>query len=318
MSFSQVTFECPSKKEFSTLADRLEKHVQGRQYAVTETEADAASRSVLCRWRLPVGYKSVQSWFGTALDGCDVEWSIRCVAATTGDANVTAGEPAPGGTPDKQVVPEGSSVTSSASSLAPGVSAAAAAVPPVAPETANVSALAAPTSPKRPAPAKTEAPAATATTTPTVPSLAEEKNAPVAGEMPAKRRCMPASSRAGNLSYTWLPLKAFELDRGAEVDPNAKPKFTKLEEIGAGTFGSTQRAIEQSTNRVVVLKRLRGSASEGKHKDNLDTTWEFHHEVCLLSRLVHENIVQLLDVMVRPYTLVLADAGLAGLTSRSM
>ena len=120
-----------------------------------------------------------------------------------------------------------------------------------------------------------------------------------------------SASGALILSHAWLPVKAFELDRGADIDPKAKSKFVKLTDISSGTFGITERAIDETTNRVVVLKRLRTQPADkkGKENDTRDSSWEFHHEVFLLTQLRHENIVQLLDVFVHPYTLVLADAG---------
>ena len=295
MPFSQVTFARQPKAKFVRLAGLIQKRVQGRQYAVSDCEVDEEARSVQCRWKRSVGYKSVQSWFGQALGDSDAEFALRCILET----DVGKGDQAHPERPRQPslALPAPSlghlAEVDAADALAAHAKAAASPAPSLA-RPAEFEAAVAPA-----APAKAEATSA----------AYEVQSGPV-----SKRLCLPAPASASGaliLSHAWLPVKAFELDRGADIDPKAKSKFVKLTDISSGTFGITERAIDETTNRVVVLKRLRTQPADkkGKENDTRDSSWEFHHEVFLLTQLRHENIVQLLDVFVHPYTLVLADAG---------
>ena len=80
MPFSQVTFTFQPKAKFGRLAGLIQKRVHGRQYAVSDCEVDEEARSVQCRWKRSVGYKSVQSWFGQALGDSDAEWVLRSIS----------------------------------------------------------------------------------------------------------------------------------------------------------------------------------------------------------------------------------------------
>ena len=295
MPFSQVTFTLQPKAKFGRLAGLIQKRVRGRQYAVSDCEVDEEARSVQCRWKRSVGYKSVQSWIGQALGDSDAEFALRCILET----DVGKGDQAHPERPRQPslAVPAPSlghlAEVDAADALAAHAKAAASPAPSLA-RPAEFEAAVAPA-----APAKAEATSA----------AYEVQSGPV-----SKRLCLPAPASASGariLSHAWLPVKAFELDRGADIDPKAKSKFVKLTDISSGTFGITERAIDETTNRVVVLKRLRTQPADkkGKENDTRDSSWEFHHEVFLLTQLRHENIVQLLDVFVHPYTLVLADAG---------
>ena len=295
MPFSQVTFTLQPKAKFGRLAGLIQKRVRGRQYAVSDCEVDEEARSVQCRWKRSVGYKSVQSWIGQALGDSDAEFALRCILET----DVGKGDQAHPERPRQPslAVPAASlghiAEVDAADALAAHAKAAASPAPSLA-RPAEFEAAVAPA-----APAKAEATSA----------AYEVQSGPV-----SKRLCLPAPASASGaliLSHAWLPVKAFELDRGADIDPKAKSKFVKLADISSGTFGITERAIDETTNRVVVLKRLRTQPADkkGKENDTRDSSWEFHHEVFLLTQLRHENIVQLLDVFVHPYTLVLADAG---------
>ena len=295
MPFSQVTFALERKANFLRLAGLIQKRVQGRQYAVSDCEVDEEARSVQCRWKRSVGYKSVQSWIGQALGDSDAEFALRCILET----DVGKGDQAHPERPRQPslALPAPSlghlAEVDAADALAAHAKAAASPAPSLA-RPAEFEAAVAPA-----APAKAEATSA----------AYEVQSGPV-----SKRLCLPAPASASGariLSHAWLPVKAFELDRGADIDPKAKSKFVKLTDISSGTFGITERAIDETTNRVVVLKRLRTQPADkkGKENDTRDSSWEFHHEVFLLTQLRHENIVQLLDVFVHPYTLVLADAG---------
>ena len=295
MPFSQVTFTLQPKAKFGRLAGLIQKRVHGRQYAVSDCEVDEEARSVQCRWKRSVGYKSVQSWIGQALGDSDAEFALRCILET----DVGKGDQAHPERPRQPslALPAPSlghlAEVDAADALAAHAKAAASPAPSLA-RPAEFEAAVAPA-----APAKAEATSA----------AYEVQSGPV-----SKRLCLPAPASASGariLSHAWLPVKAFELDRGADIDPKAKSKFVKLTDISSGTFGITERAIDETTNRVVVLKRLRTQPADkkGKENDTRDSSWEFHHEVFLLTQLRHENIVQLLDVFVHPYTLVLADAG---------
>ena len=295
MPFSQVTFTLQPKAKFGRLAGLIQKRVRGRQYAVSDCEVDEEARSVQCRWKRSVGYKSVQSWIGQALGDSDAEFALRCILET----DVGKGDQAHPERPRQPslALPAPSlghlAEVDAADALAAHAKAAASPAPSLA-RPAEFEAAVAPA-----APAKAEATSA----------AYEVQSGPV-----SKRLCLPAPASASGaliLSHAWLPVKAFELDRGADIDPKAKSKFVKLTDISSGTFGITERAIDETTNRVVVLKRLRTQPADkkGKENDTRDSSWEFHHEVFLLTQLRHENIVQLLDVFVHPYTLVLADAG---------
>ena len=295
MPFSQVTFTLQPKAKFGRLAGLIQKRIDGRQYAVSDCEVDEEARSVQCRWKRSVGYKSVQSWIGQALGDSDAEFALRCILET----DVGKGDQAHPERPRQPslALPAPSlghlAEVDAADALAAHAKAAASPAPSLA-RPAEFEAAVAPA-----APAKAEATSA----------AYEVQSGPV-----SKRLCLPAPASASGaliLSHAWLPVKAFELDRGADIDPKAKSKFVKLTDISSGTFGITERAIDETTNRVVVLKRLRTQPADkkGKENDTRDSSWEFHHEVFLLTQLRHENIVQLLDVFVHPYTLVLADAG---------
>ena len=295
MPFSQVTFTLQTKAKFGRLAGLIQKRVHGRQYSVSGCEVDEDARSVQCRWKRSVGYKSVQSWIGQALGDSDAEFALRCILET----DVGKGDQAHPERPRQPslALPAPSlghlAEVDAADALAAHAKAAASPAPSLA-RPAEFEAAVAPA-----APAKAEATSA----------AYEVQTGPV-----SKRLCLPAPASASGariLSHAWLPVKAFELDRGADIDPKAKSKFVKLTDISSGTFGITERAIDETTNRVVVLKRLRTQPADkkGKENDTRDSSWEFHHEVFLLTQLRHENIVQLLDVFVHPYTLVLADAG---------
>ena len=295
MPFSQVTFTLQPKAKFGRLAGLIQQRVHGRQYAVSDCEVDEEARSVQCRWKRSVGYKSVQSWIGQALGDSDAEFALRCILET----DVGKGDQAHPERPRQPslALPAPSlghlAEVDAADALAAHAKAAASPAPSLA-RPAEFEAAVAPA-----APAKAEATSA----------AYEVQSGPV-----SKRLCLPAPASASGariLSHAWLPVKAFELDRGADIDPKAKSKFVKLTDISSGTFGITERAIDETTNRVVVLKRLRTQPADkkGKENDTRDSSWEFHHEVFLLTQLRHENIVQLLDVFVHPYTLVLADAG---------
>ena len=295
MPFTQVTFTLQPKAKFGRLAGLIQQRVHGRQYAVSDCEVDEEARSVQCRWKRSVGYKSVQSWIGQALGDSPAEFALRCILET----DVGKGDQAHPERPRQPslALPAPSlghlAEVDAADALAAHAKAAASPAPSLA-RPAEFEAAVAPA-----APAKAEATSA----------AYEVQSGPV-----SKRLCLPAPASASGariLSHAWLPVKAFELDRGADIDPKAKSKFVKLTDISSGTFGITERAIDETTNRVVVLKRLRTQPADkkGKENDTRDSSWEFHHEVFLLTQLRHENIVQLLDVFVHPYTLVLADAG---------
>ena len=101
----------------------------------------------------------------------------------------------------------------------------------------------------------------------------------------------------------WLVVKALELFRTTETCSKAflaDAVTTGDEVLGEGTFGVVRKGVQESSGVVVALKTL---------KDNKDYQ-EFLHEVTILSRLSHPNVVSLVDVIVRPrLSLVLAYAG---------
>ena len=102
----------------------------------------------------------------------------------------------------------------------------------------------------------------------------------------------------------WLVVKALELFRTGETCSKAflaDAVKTCSEVLGEGTVGVVRKGVQESSGVVVALKTM---------KDNKDF-YEFLHEVTILSRLSHPNVVSLVDVIVRPrLSLVLVYAGL--------
>ena len=73
----------------------------------------------------------------------------------------------------------------------------------------------------------------------------------------------------------------------------AVSNFSKGEKLGEGTYGSVYRARDKATGRVVALKRVKEQNNE---REGIPQT--SIREVSLLRRLVHPNIVRLLEVVV--------------------
>ena len=99
----------------------------------------------------------------------------------------------------------------------------------------------------------------------------------------------------------WLPLKALEMKRGSSRSAAACEMaiYEAGAFLGEGSFGTVNRAVVKTTGQQVVIKRLR-----------FPEFGEFLHEVCLLSRLTHPNVVSIVDVATEPVlTLVLEDCG---------
>lgn len=129
----------------------------------------------------------------------------------------------------------------------------------------------------------------------------EEILAPPDAAPPEPPSRIPASSPGTaeppsmtELTKQWLPLKA--LTSGDEL---AVVQYEQRAEIGRGTFGVVCQGLCKQTKEPVCLKTPR--------KPGLP---EFRHELQVLARLTHPNIVELRDVVMRPAPcLVLQDAG---------
>lgn len=108
-------------------------------------------------------------------------------------------------------------------------------------------------------------------------------------------------SSVSSLMQSWLVLKAIGLKgkKKSAVVVAIKDAYQEQELVGQGTFGKVVRARCKTSGQIVCLKELR------------DTNFQdFLHELVLLSRVQHANVVAVLDVFVLPVaTLVLADAG---------
>lgn len=70
--------------------------------------------------------------------------------------------------------------------------------------------------------------------------------------------------------------------------------FERLDEVGAGQFGEVSRARDRDTGLVVALKRIRTE----NEKEGFPITAV--REVLILSRLSHEHVVRLLEVVAEP------------------
>lgn len=114
------------------------------------------------------------------------------------------------------------------------------------------------------------------------------------------------SVQKANSPKDWLPLRAMELLCGTAVCP-AAARASELDmgdKIGEGTFGLVRRASRKCSGEPVVVKTMKAK-TDNTHR------WEFMHEVVILSRLEHPNIVKVLDVVSLPsgFSLVMKDAG---------
>ncbi|XP_065827696.1 cyclin-dependent kinase 10-like isoform X2 [Oscarella lobularis] len=69
-------------------------------------------------------------------------------------------------------------------------------------------------------------------------------------------------------------------------------EFEKLNRIGEGTYGVVYRARDTKTNKIVALKRVRME----KERDGLPIS--SLREIMLLLKLRHENVVELIEVVV--------------------
>lgn len=111
--------------------------------------------------------------------------------------------------------------------------------------------------------------------------------------------CVPG--RLENFAKSWLPVKALELYRGSTL-AKAAATMSEYDEgglVGEGTFGSVTRAVARTSGQLVVLKRLK-----------VFMLSEFLHEVCLLARMDHPNIVCIVDVCFqRNLAIVMEDCG---------
>ena len=272
-----MTFDpasCP-KRAFESCVKKVEARVSGRQYAVEGVTFDADDKSMTCKWKKGVGYKSVYSWFESALGDNDLTFRIHCLSPQASDP-VAATSPAAASKVSAAQVDVGPAAAS-------GSAAASAAGEPL---PANIA--------KRPRsePRTLAEPSAKAKVV--AAPLLEQAASPLNTLLPLVRADAP-------LSLAWLPVKAFELDRGAEVDPVTSRSYVNIRKLGEGAFGTTYRMVDATAGTRVVKKQLRTSGSEA--------SWEFFHEVALLARLAHDNVVRLIDVEVRPFTLVFEDAG---------
>lgn len=67
-------------------------------------------------------------------------------------------------------------------------------------------------------------------------------------------------------------------------------KYKKLEEIGAGTYATVFRAVDESTGQFVALKEIRLNPEEGAPSTAL-------REISFMRELSHPNIVRLIEVI---------------------
>jgi serine/threonine protein kinase len=103
-----------------------------------------------------------------------------------------------------------------------------------------------------------------------------------------------------SLMQSWLVLKALTMKRGpVSLVAGLQDAYEGQVVVGQGSFGKVVRARCKASGQLVCLKEQLASDFD-----------DFLHELVLLSRLQHDNIVAVLDVFVLPVpTLVLADAG---------
>jgi tRNA A-37 threonylcarbamoyl transferase component Bud32 len=104
----------------------------------------------------------------------------------------------------------------------------------------------------------------------------------------------------GGLEGTTLPLPTAADDRAATLDapptPAAKapsiPGYDVLHELGRGTFGVVYKVRQESLNRVLALKMLRGDVDEWMSEGRP----LFRREAETVAKIRHPHIVELYDI----------------------
>lgn len=129
-----------------------------------------------------------------------------------------------------------------------------------------------------------------AASAPPIPSSVTLPAAPVQGEIGTATSATRPSSTCR--ASQWLMVKCIEMAR-TDAKPCSKAAAGSAWETGAllgqGTFGRVHAAIQTHTGLPLAIKTLKdGDANE------------FMREVCLCAGLHHPNVVQLVDVFVRP------------------
>lgn len=69
-----------------------------------------------------------------------------------------------------------------------------------------------------------------------------------------------------------------------------EPKYTKLEKVGEGTYATVYKGRNVLTGELVALKEIKINPDEGAPSTAL-------REIALLKKLVHPNIIPILDVI---------------------
>ncbi len=129
------------------------------------------------------------------------------------------------------------------------------------------------------------------------------------GPPPASKKATPVTRREvpqtgdheEGVSGGWLVIKALELLRGSPACPKAAGlnELVVGERLGEGSFGTVRVCTQPATGMRFARKKLKEADKK-----------EFLHEIGVLSRLRHKNVVALVDVSVQPdLCLVLKYAG---------
>jgi cyclin-dependent kinase 2 len=66
-------------------------------------------------------------------------------------------------------------------------------------------------------------------------------------------------------------------------------RFSEIEKIGEGTYGTVYRAIDSSTKKTVAIKKIRC------HEENCGISPTSMREIAILKELNHQNVVKLYD-----------------------
>lgn len=87
------------------------------------------------------------------------------------------------------------------------------------------------------------------------------------------------------------PIKSREIIANDAISSNAISKYTKMEKLGEGTYGTVYRAKDNETGQIVALKKVK------LHDEDEGIPSTTIREVSLLQTLEHPSIIKLLHVL---------------------